>query len=249
MIEPATGRMTVIDFDLMIGVNDLIEIPIPAQWNSPPETVFWDVDNVFSMDPQIDSHEDPEGAKNQEEKQNFAGELIKHNIFSRVKIFRIYSSIIPAYRDKDAFMEALGTWFTDWFVAAKDMKNPDGSPITDTEMQIYFKRLSTDTFDSFCVAFSIMYFLDKVFPGYHTTAGPLKNLYDTVLVPMIDFNPQTRMRVDRALTEIDTIIAALLAAGGWRKTRKAKKSRRSASRRYHNSRKSRSPYTRRRNAK
>ena len=236
MIEPATGRMMIIDFDLMASVRVLIGTPQPAQWNSPPETVFWNVRNAFSIEPTIDPAVNPEEAAFQADMQEYAADEVKYNIVQRVRIYSLSASILPAYRDTDAFLASLG-WFNDWFVAAKDMKNPDGTPFLNTEsrMQMYFKMLSKDTFDSFCVAFSIMYFLDKVFPGYHTIAGPLKNVYDAILVPMVDFNPQTRMRVEPALVQIDTIIATHVVGGMLRrarknKTRRAKKSKRGATR-------------------
>jgi serine/threonine protein kinase len=222
MIEPTTGKMTIIDFDILKPVGFLVGAT-KVQWNSPPETVFWFIDDLFSIDPEIDPAVDPEGAELQKLTQGTVELLITSNIYTSVQHFSRYTSILPAYRDKDAFLQA-SLWLFEWFMTTKNLTRADGTPVYETAklIQTAFKMLSTDTFDSFCLAFSIMSLLEKVFPDYHTTAGPLKNLYDTVLAPMVDFNPQTRMRVDAAITQIDTIIAGLPAAGGYKKQKKQK---------------------------
>lgn len=237
MVEPTTGKMTIIDFDILKPVRYLVGAA-KVQWNSPPETVFWNIDDLFSIDPEIDPAVDPEEAAYQKLQQENVELLITSNIYQRVQFFTRYTSILPTYRDTDAFLTA-SLWLFEWFTTTKNKKKEDGTPLYETAklIQTAFRMLSTDTFDSFCLAFSIMSFLDKVFPNYHTTAGPLKNLYDTVLAPMIDFNPQTRMRADAAIAQIDTIIATLPAAGGYKKNqkktkkaRKVKNSRRGATR-------------------
>jgi serine/threonine protein kinase len=245
LIVPSTGNMTLIDFDLLLPKEKYGNLP--TQWNSPLETTLWSIDNLFTKlvmvkpddESNLDSMEKYTQQYNRLKASGLSDEQIREletiskdaymetNHYVTVRILNLFeivknSKSVPIYfKNSEEYLGKL-SWFGEWLdTKAKEYK-------MGLKRKLALKLLSVPTFDSFCLGFSFMIFLDKYKPNYHTTEGILKNIYDEILLPLVNPNPITRMRSEQALQILNPKINSVM--GGTRSRSKSKNNRRNVSR-------------------
>ena len=201
MINPATGIMTLIDFDFLHTVEDFLKMYPFGFYCHPPETMI-----LFHM-------------KKRDVKLYFktADEYIKH-------INNSFGRFLTAYYQPKInwdLIEPIKDRTEDKIMAAADESD---------EIKNILK-----TFDSFGLALTMLEMLTWVYPGCTASDSPTTNkaafveglrarlsastesveksadlilqVVHSVLIPLSDFDYETRMTIDRAVELVDTILS------------------------------------------